>query len=278
MRTYDEFTSEFVESEQEIIVFITNGFGGATKIEGYYNVIAYFPVMIDSINDQLIEEDGRVEMLVPETDFQNNAYNKLKDNGIYKLLVSKCKPIELGPNVLASMNNRYLLKKILSSYETVSAPKDILSYRDEYLKDVNIKIYVMAIVLNREFGWFEGCVAILGTMCNIYLCLDEGSKKTAELAKKRYESVSKNIENWDKTLKVKCAEDYLALANEWKEDESEPDITSDQFKQYISLTGILVHTDDSIEFTYVDGGLFGGHELLINVNGDNEITDCDLAG
>ena len=277
MRTYEEFVSEYSESEQIITVYITTGFGGATMIEGYKNVVSYFPVMVDS-NNQLIEEDGRIEMLVSDDEYKKNAYSKFEDNGIYKLVVSKCIPKELLPNTLPTMNNRYLLKRVLSRYEFTEAPQELIAYREEYLKEVCINIEGTEFVLNRRFRWYEGCYSFGGNSCTVLLYLDNGSKVSASRASDRYISVVHSLEEWNKKIIERFASDFLSLANEWKEDESDPDITPDEFAVKLYLSDITIYSDKKMEFSYGDSNLFGGHSIIARINDKDEITECDIAG
>ena len=277
MRTYDDYLLEYSDSEQIITVFITTGFGGATRIDGYRNIVAYFPVMIDS-NNRLVEEDGRIEILVSNDDFDKNEYIKLEDNGIYKLLVSKCIPKELSPNILPIMNNRYLLKCVISRCESADATQSLISYREEYLKDVIVNIEGTDFVLNRRFGWYKGCCNFDGNLCSIFLYLDKGSKLSALNASERFKSVVHCLEDWNKNIVDRFISDLLSLANEWKEDEFAPDITPEQFADNLYLSNIVIFSDKRMEFSYGDNDLFGGHSIIAKINDKDEITECNIAG
>lgn len=276
MRTLDQYLEIFQQEEFEILVYITTGWGGAGLIEDCHEVTSYFPAMVDLRTGECIVEDGRIESLVKNEDYENDNYLHFADNGIYRLLVTKCVWKELGPEMLASMNNRYLVKKIIE--ENPSCP-ELEAIREEYTKDIIINVCDTEFVLNRKFGWFEGKAEILGGSCMVFLCLDENSKKNAERSSARFEDIMQRMKDLDKEFKDRCVLQMLYSANEWKENEDDPDITADIFKEKMGTPNeMVVNNNGSFEIMYGDGYMFGGHAIQIRVKEDNEIKDCGLVG
>lgn len=276
MRTLEQYLETFQKEEFEILVYISVGWGGAGMLEDYHEVTSYFPAMIDLRTGECIVEDGRIESLVKNADYEKNKYYRFTDNGIYRLLVTKCVQKELGPEMLASMNNRYLVKKVVE--ENVSCP-ELEAIRDEYTRDIIIDVCGTEFVLNRNLNWFEGTFSILGGSCNVYLCLDRNSKKNAKKASARFETLLQQIQDLDIKFKDYCAQHMLDSANEWKENEGDPDITSDMFKEKMgSPNEMVVHNNGKVEVLYNDGFMFGGHAIQISINEDNEIKDCEIVG
>ena len=276
MRTLEQYLETFQKEEFELLVYISVGWGGAGMLEDYHEVTSYFPAMIDLRTGECIVEDGRIESLVKNADYEKNKYYRFTDNGIYRLLVTKCVQKELGPEMLASMNNRYLVKKVVE--ENVSCP-ELEAIRDEYTRDIIIDVCGTEFVLNRNLNWFEGTFSILGGSCNVYLCLDRNSKKNAKKASARFETLLQQIQDLDIKFKDYCAQHMLDSANEWKENEGDPDITSDMFKEKMgSPNEMVVHNNGKVEVLYNDGFMFGGHAIQISINEDNEIKDCEIVG
>ena len=88
-----------------------------------------------------------------------------------------------------------------------------------------------------------------------------------------------NMEELDGKIKEHCVGRMLKAANEWKENEDDPDITADQFKENMGAPfELIVQSGGKLEIYYGDGDMFGGHAIFVNVNTRNEIVRCELAG
>ena len=174
------------------------------------------------------------------------------------------------------MNNRYLVKKVME--ENAPSP-ELEAFREEFTKDIIITVCGNEFVLNRRFGWFESNVEILGGTCKVYLNLDRNSKKNAKRASARFEEIMQNIKDLDVKFKDFCTDRMLENANEWKEDENDPNITADEFKENMGTPNeLVVENSGKVEIFYGDGYKFGGHAIQVSVNADNEIKDCELVG
>ncbi len=276
MRTIEQYLETFQKEEFEILVYINKGWGGAGMLEGYHEVTSYFPAMVDLRSGECIVADGRIESLINNVDYEKNEYYKFADNGIFRLLVTKCVQKELGPEMLASMNNRYLLKKVIE--ENPTCP-ELEAIREEYTKEVNITVCKTEFVLDRNLGWFEGKARILGGSCTIFLYLDKNSKANAKKASSRFEELVQNIEDLDIKIKDYCVLHMLNSANEWKENEDDPDITENSFKIKMGTPNeMVIYNNGKAEILYGDGSMFGGHAIQVKVNVDNEIKDCEIVG
>lgn len=276
MGELEQYLEDFQKEEFEILVYISKGWGGAGLYDDYQRVLSYFPAMVDLRTGECIVADGRLENLVKNEDYEKNEYFRFADNGIYRLLVSKCVHKDLGPEYLPSMNNRYLLKKVIE--ENASNP-ELEAIRIENTKDIFIKVCDTEFLLNRNIGWYEGKVKILGGSCSVYLWLDRNSKMNAKKASARFEALMQDMKELDLKFKDFCVERMLDSANEWKEDENDPDITADKFRENMGTPNeIVINNNGKIEIFYGDGDMFGGHAIQVNVNADNGIKDCELVG
>ena len=69
----------------------------------------------------------------------------------------------------------------------------------------------------------------------------------------------------------------LPLFNEsWNE--AEQDLGADEFEKKISIESITVETDGQSTIWLHDGGLFHGHSIQIELDQENQIVDCGIAG
>lgn len=277
MRTVEDYYNEFEKNDIEIVVFVTTGFGGAMPLAGNRQVTSFFPAMIDLSVNELIEADGRIEQVVTNDAFSQKQYACFKDNGIYKLLVSKCIPKELSPNVLPSINNRYLLKKVLSSYDVTKEPIELVAYREKYLEPVSARIEDTDFLLNRRFKWFEGEFVYDGWTCHVILKLDSGSNKNADSASLCYATIKKDIDQWVFRAREKATEQLLSVAKNCQEDDSE--LSSEVFKLKMTpLESILVKNDRSFEMSFGDSNMFGGHQITLSGNLEDGFINSDIVG
>ena len=276
MSDLEEYLEGFQKEEFEILVYISKGWGASGQFDDYQRVLSYFPAMVDLRTGECIVADGRLGNLVKNEDYEKNEYFHFADNGIYRLLVSKCVYKDWGPGYLASMNNRYLLKKVIE--ENASSP-ELEAIRAEYTKDIIIEVCDMEFLLNRDIGWFGGKVNILGGTCSVFLWLDMNSKMKAKKASARFESLMQDMKELDIKIKEYCAARMLDSANEWKENEDDPDITADKFMENMGTPNeMVVHNNGKVEIMYGDGDMYGGHAIQVSINADNEIKDCELVG
>jgi len=63
----------------------------------------------------------------------------------------------------------------------------------------------------------------------------------------------------------------------WLEN-GEPKLTAAQFKKRMKLQSIIVDEDESIEFWYEDGGLFGGHSINVRGSFGKGFTGAGIQG
>lgn len=277
MRTLEDFYNEFDNKDIEIDVFVTTGFGGAMPLAGNCQITSYFPAMIDMATNKLIEEDGRIEQVVSSEAFSKKQYASFKDNGIYRLVVSKCIPQELSPNVLPVINNRYLLKSIKSSYDMTNEPKELVVYREKYLEPVSIRIEDADFLLNRRFKWYEGETKYDGEVCQVYLKVDFGSNTKADSAMLCYSSVRKNLDQWVLRAKDKATEELLSAAIDCKDEDAE--FSAEDFKMNMTpLRSLSFSNKGTFEMCFGDSDMFGGHEIMLRGSLDEGFSESDVVG
>ena len=275
LRKLKQYLEDFQEEEYEILVYITKGWSGASRLDGYREVTSYSSAIIDLRTGEFRAEDGRIENVIPDKEYEQNQYRRFEDNKIYRIRVRKCIWKDLGPEYMASMNERYLLKEVIREDDDPG----LSAFREEYLKPVIITVAGTDFVLDRGLGWYEGTVEILGEPCTVYLELDSDSKTKANGAAEKFAEMLPRITELHEKCLEQSVEAMLDSANEWKENEDDPDITAEVFKENVGAPHELVmHDDGSAEFMYGDGDMFGGHGIQVSVDADGEIEDCELVG
>ncbi|MEH2046091.1 DUF2262 domain-containing protein [Nostoc sp.] len=93
----------------------------------------------------------------------------------------------------------------------------------------------------------------------------------------RANSVIRELKHYDKTAKKYAVEQLLKLKNETWLDEGET-LTSEEFKNRMTLEGLVFFPDGEAEFYYNDGNLFFGHCILIKMDKHNCFVDASIRG
>ena len=67
----------------------------------------------------------------------------------------------------------------------------------------------------------------------------------------------------------------LEFANERQQEWDEELYSPEQFKKLMRIDGIIIYPDGGFEFAFSDGGMFGGHWIVVNgnlVEGPQDVT------
>jgi len=78
-------------------------------------------------------------------------------------------------------------------------------------------------------------------------------------------------------LKAHVADDHLSLKNERWLERGEPPVSRSEFIGRLRLNSVSVHDDDAVEVFFSDGGLFGGHFLIVTIE-NGKPGEVALAG
>jgi hypothetical protein len=85
-------------------------------------------------------------------------------------------------------------------------------------------------------------------------------EKTIELANK----IIGNLEHYDQKAKQKLAADFLKKYNDnfRNKKREEPELDEKSFSKQLTLIGVTIVSDDSLDFFYYENLLFGGQSLI----------------
>ncbi|MEH2371002.1 DUF2262 domain-containing protein [Nostoc sp.] len=128
---------------------------------------------------------------------------------------------------------------------------------------------------NSELDWYESQVIFYETQLSISISTDDNDK--VESALDRASSVVQEVKHYDKTAKEYAIEQLLKLKNETWLDEGET-LSSEEFKNRITLEGLLFFPDGEVELYYNDGNLFFGHCIIIKMDKHDCFVDASIRG
>lgn len=272
-----DFESGFVTEETEITVLLKDSSNGAAVLGDWLRPSVNFLASIDNDTGEMIKEEGRLEWMIKKDPDRKGWGYDFEQYGIYKLLVRKCIPRKLESFESATLNNCYMIVKVLE--ENVQNDK-LLEYKEYLSKPVEIDTPYGKFVLDRSMSWFEGEIEVGGSEFTAFLETDEDNGETAELALKVFLKTAENFEDFDRKNKEFAADNLLDLAHEWQESddgENEP-LTREQFIEAIGVSEWTVTPYGNMTLYYYDGDIFWGHAIEINIDEDGNIEDADIAG
>ena len=272
-----DFESGFVTEETEITVLLKDSSNGAAVLGDWLRPSVNFLASIDNATGEMIKEEGRLEWMIKKDPDRKGWGYDFKQYGIYRLLVRKCIPRKLESFESATLNNCYMIVKVLE--ENVQNDK-LLEYKEYLSKPVEIDTPYGKFVLDRSMSWFEGEIELNGLDFTAFLETDEDNGETAELALQVFLKTAENFEDFDRKNKEFAADNLLDLAHEWQESdegENEP-LTREQFIEAIGVSEWTVTPYGNMTLYYYDGDIFWGHAIEINIDEDGTIEDADIAG
>lgn len=145
--------------------------------------------------------------------------------------------------------------------------EEVEYYKDEILGEF---------ILDKEIGSYKKKFNWDGEEGSLYIDCNSDMNKTMKVI---YELV--NNRHWKDKIKKYAADELLDLANEWLQDEDEPEYeeyTSDIFINKLIFESIDVNEDGSFEVYYKDGDMFWGHCIIVSGNINGVFEDANIAG
>ncbi|MEH2170601.1 MAG: DUF2262 domain-containing protein [Nostoc sp.] len=128
---------------------------------------------------------------------------------------------------------------------------------------------------NSELDWYESQVVFYETQLTISISTDDNNK--VESALYRVNSVVRELKHHAKSAKEYAVEQLLKLKNETWLDEGET-LTSEEFKNRMTLEGLVFFPDGEAELYYNDGNLFLRHCILIKMDKHDCFVDASIRG
>lgn len=117
------------------------------------------------------------------------------------------------------------------------------------------------LTLDKGHGWYEGKISWQGQDTEIFLNTDEDGELPD--AVRNAKLIVQELAEWVTRAKTHAADFLLDTKNDnWLQD-SEEDLSEDQFVSRLSLTSIVVYPSGDFDFFFDDGGLFWGHSVEV---------------
>ncbi len=274
-----EFDLQFEQRETELLVLLKEDCGGAA-VDGDWLIPAVdFIASVDVENQELSRKEGRLTWMIPNEKNRKGFGFDFKQYGIYRLLVRKCIPVELNKYQSETLNNRYMVIRIL---EENVWNKDLQGIKEYMQKPVVLENALGIFTLNRQYSWFECTMDWNGKAVSVTAETDVNCDEKADTAMAVLFRYANDKAGFDQKIRGFAVQELLELANDWLVDDDSDDksdeITNEMFMKYIEMSEFSVNSDGCVTLYYSDGDLFWGHSIEICVSVDGECESADIVG
>lgn len=142
------------------------------------------------------------------------------------------------------------------------------------MQEIITDSYLGTIQYNQRIKSYEGIVKDdWDNEINFYIDVDDNLEELIDYTKQLF----KKYLNKDYELKMYAAERLLDIYNDiWNETDIE--ITEQEFADKISLEGIAIYSDRNTTFYYQDGDLFDGHIITIYLDESGTLESAQIEG
>lgn len=277
MSEIKEFEKEFYDEEYELLILVKEDCGGGVVRGNKLISSVDFFASIDLRTGILSNEKGRVQWVIDNDENREGWGYDFKQFQIYHISVRKCIPMELQPNQMELLNNRYLLINIIDDDKTDEKLEELKEF---YQKPVSIENEYGKFILDREYSWYEGSIYCNGSKVTVFLETDDDDD-TVNVSLQNFMNIVKDINGNDSKYREFAAKKLTDTANEWLEESDEDDleeITEEDFAKRMKLSEILFCGDGCISLSYNDDDMFWGHIIEIFVDEEGNITRANIAG
>ena len=261
------FMSRFSEEVLEIVA-VTGASGiGAGRANGNSLWHASIPLIawMDVTNPEVIhQEELRLEWLVDDEGWKA-AKELLSSNSLVHLLVQQGEHSFMLVHVVNSSYDHPKLEQI-----RLDAMKPI-HYEDEVFG---------SFVLDQRVKFFEKEIIWANQAGMLYFDWDEDEQQMRSALQTAYVLFS-DQERWNEQIRAYAAEQLVELANDWLQDNDEPqyaEITPGLFVKLMELDSISVYPNGDFELFFRDGDMFWGHSIIVDGNINGSLNSAEIAG
>lgn len=285
MDTVKEFEKRFAPEITDLLVLIRNSVDGAAVVGDMLRPSVEFIASVNTETGEFSQETGRLEWLIKNKKLRIGWGFHFKQYQICHIRARKNIPITLEPHMHKSLNNCYMVIKIIE--KNVSEPR-LDAVKEHFLQPVLIGDTALGtFTLDRKFSCFEGAIDWIGTTCSVSMQTDDEDGETAKKAHAYLQELHKNMREWDEKFRHFAAEQLWELANQWydgddtgSEDEDADIIyiTKEAFIRRIALMSITISAEGDLTLYYDDDNMFAGHAIEIDANIDGSMNGTDIVG
>ncbi len=134
---------------------------------------------------------------------------------------------------------------------------------------------------NNSLDWWEGQAELSpGRLVRISLSVDDekaGDEVAGEATDREpARRALVRLQEHEPEARIAAADELLEIYNtEWND---VAPLDEDEFTARLTLNDVSLSFNGSAELFYDDGGLFGGHAVLVTMAANGNFTDADIAG
>lgn len=272
---FKEFESGFLEDPTELIFLTVESVSGAAQVsDNSLRPCLEFVASYNPKTGDYSKGKGRLEWLIENTPERKGWGYNFKKFNIYHIRCRKNKPVDIGSNMRATLNNCYMVIDVIDDNMTDSRLEKLkaIYLKPVYIEDDNIGKFT----LNRELSAFLGTVDWCGNECSALLHTDRYDGKTAKKSLGRLQSIWGYINVFDLKVREYIVEKITDIANEWADSSS---INKEQLLSYLSANELSVESNGDLTIYYVaDKDIFTDHAIEVVIDKNDKIKRADLAG
>lgn len=288
MNPVEEFEKRFEEQITDLLVLIKEPVGAAAIVDNMLRPSVEFIASVNTQTGEFSRETGQLEWMIKNSKLRIGWGYDFKQYQICHIQARKCIPIPLKPYMRKTVNNCYMVVKVLE--KNASEPR-LDAVKEHVMQPVSIVDDVLGTFeLNRRFSWFEGTVDWLGEQCSVSLETDEEDGETAKNALAHLKKLYEDRKEWEDKFRQFAADELWELANDWYEcddedwdedeeyDEDVIHITKEQFLDRISIISITVYPSGRLTLYYDADDMFTDHAIEIDANINGDMKSADIVG
>lgn len=278
---YKKFSHTFKDTEEEIIVLLSDAGGGAGMSGGdnYWTATQHILAWKSVTTGEIHVGDGRLNWLITE---ENNKIHgcawpfNMQSGGIYRLRVRDLIDRTVPEGKLTEFYNRFYVLEVLENHVQC---EELLNIQKEYREPVVVEEQQLGtFVLNKDYSYFSGEVKWNDKNISVSMEVDKNDRCTWEQVFENLRFLFNNMQQKDQEFRRYAAEQLTELANDWLQDEEDEEITEDMFVSRINLVELAMDYNGDYSLYYNDDDMFWGH--IIDIVGSIETgpTSASIAG
>lgn len=274
MENVPESVNKYYQTEEKGFLVMTVGGTYGSKCDGYWNksiaILGYIEVGTGRTSSIKSSLSWSVEDYKADKNFK-------KSDIIYRI---KGRLPKLLDGDEPWINNEYRMSglyvtEIISENEKNDFLENLLT---EYQKEVSINSEVLGkLILNKDTEVYgtEPDVDWCGNIISISISGD-GDDIDELLADA--EEFYKNRQEWNRKIREYASKELTELANDWRDDEDDTEITEKDFAERIAICDISFYGDGDFSVYCDDDDMFWGHTVVVYGNIKTGFDSAEIAG
>ena len=261
-----QFRKDYLNTKCEgdiITLKVLTGYniGGAAKSQGqqYYSASIKCIAYINQKNELVQDNVTFTYFLI------NTAHSQFLDIQNLRCYSIKCKKVKDRNLYYVIALKKVKEKRFEPIIEEESRPIVI------YVNDTEFKF-------DKILSWYDGKIEFNGYTIDISL-KPKTNTLDATTSVATYKKIMQDFDNFYKKTLMRCANELVEGANEWRDEDDDHEITVEEFERRIDTKKVSIDIDGNSYTLYLDDdNLFWGHTIVYYGNIDNEQFSIDIEG